>query len=429
MNKVVIDIKNLSKKYKLGTISSGTLRQDIASYWARICNKEDPNLKVNFLSNQNILSKDNVMVLKDINLQIQRGEIIGVIGKNGAGKSTLLKILSRITAPSQGTVNIKGRVASLLEVGTGFHPELTGRENIYLNGAILGMTKNEIDDRLGDIIQFSGIQSYIDTPVKRYSSGMTVRLGFSVAAHLEPDILLVDEVLAVGDIKFQKKCLSKIQDISHSGITVIFVSHNLSSIKALCEKTVCLDEGQIFCTGETDYVIKKYYEKNFISQIKIPLEDRRDRKGNGRFLFNSICFENNDKQSNGIIISGETLKISINYKLVNYNNNSNIIVSIGVKSYFGEYLLLFRNDFTDETIKVSQNDTIICTIPNFPLIAGKYVIDLHSTVDNEILDFIETAAVINVVEGNFFGTGKQKHSAFGPFLAKHNWSAVKNNLI
>ncbi len=242
MSQTVIKIKGLSKRYRLGIISSGSFISDLNSAFFRLLGYTDPNKKVNLYGDEN---KKNKLALSNINLKITKGEILGIIGSNGAGKSTLLKIISRITSPSSGTVKIRGKVASLLEIGTGFHPELTGRENIYLNGSIMGMTKKEINLKINQIINFSGIGNYIDTPVKRYSSGMGVRLGFSIAAHLEPDILLVDEVLAVGDAEFQKKCLGKMESVSRLGRTVIFISHNMDAIQALCSRAILMKNGQI----------------------------------------------------------------------------------------------------------------------------------------------------------------------------------------
>lgn len=246
----IIQIENLSKQYRLGEVSTGTIAHDINRWWARMRGKEDPTLRVTAANNREKAPTQNdefVWALKDINLEIHRGDVLGIIGRNGAGKSTLLKILSRVTAPTTGEVRINGRIASLLEVGTGFHPELTGRENIFLNGAILGMTKNEICSKLDDIVEFSGCSRYLDTPVKRYSSGMVVRLGFAVAAHLEQDILIVDEVLAVGDAEFQKKCIGKMQDVASEGRTVLFVSHNMSAIQKLCSHSIILRDGHLVC--------------------------------------------------------------------------------------------------------------------------------------------------------------------------------------
>jgi len=259
MSETVIKVENLSKQYRLGLVGTGTLSHDLNRWWAKVRGKEDPFFKVGEVnvSDEKGIS-EYVWALKDINFEVKQGEVLGIIGKNGAGKSTLLKILSRVTGPTTGTAKVKGRIASLLEVGTGFHPELTGRENIFLNGAILGMTKPEIKSKFDEIVTFSGVERYIDTPVKRYSSGMYVRLAFAVAAHLEPEILVVDEVLAVGDAEFQKKCLGKMKDVAGEGRTVLFVSHNMGAVSNLCSRTILLKEGNIIANGITDEVINEY---------------------------------------------------------------------------------------------------------------------------------------------------------------------------
>lgn len=264
LNTSLIKVENISKAYQLGQIGTGTLSQDLHRWYARIRGKEDPFLKIGETNNQKTKSKSNIVwSLKDINFEIEQGDAVGIIGRNGAGKSTLLKILSRITAPTTGRITGKGRIASLLEVGTGFHPELSGRENIFLNGAILGMRKKEIQRKLEEIVDFAGIERYIDTPVKKYSSGMYVRLAFAVAAHLESEILIVDEVLAVGDLEFQKKCLGKMNDVSKGeGRTVLFVSHNMGSIKELCTKAILLDNGQIVNFSDSKSVISQYINLN-----------------------------------------------------------------------------------------------------------------------------------------------------------------------
>jgi lipopolysaccharide transport system ATP-binding protein len=252
MSDTVIRVENLWKQYRLGTINHGTLRADLASWWARMRGREDPNLRIGSVrqSEDTAGSADRFWALKDINLEVKQGEVLGIIGKNGAGKSTLLKILSRVTTPTRGQIKVKGRIASLLEVGTGFHPELTGRENIFLNGAILGMNKEEIRSKLDEIIAFAEIEKFIDTPVKRYSSGMYVRLAFAVAAHLEPEILVVDEVLAVGDAEFQNKCLGKMDDVRGEGRTVLIVSHNIPLITQLCRRAIWLDNGCVKEQGD-----------------------------------------------------------------------------------------------------------------------------------------------------------------------------------
>lgn len=261
---IVIKVENLSKAYQLGEFSTGTISRDIERWWAKQRGKEDPFLKIGEVNDRNIKSQSNVVwSLKDINFEISQGDAVGIIGKNGAGKSTLLKILSRITAPSTGNVKIKGRVASLLEVGTGFHPELTGGENIYLNGAILGMRKKEIKKYFDDIVAFAGIERYVDTPVKRYSSGMYVRLAFAVAAHLESEILIVDEVLAVGDAEFQSKCIGKMNDVSKTdGRTVLFVSHNMGAVNQLCKKGIVLKNGMLSFDGRSDQAVTEYLRKD-----------------------------------------------------------------------------------------------------------------------------------------------------------------------
>ena len=261
MPSTVITVENLSKYYRLGLIGGGTLREDVSRWIAKIQGKSDPLLKIGEIDHDN--RKDGqIWALKDVNFEVQEGEILGIIGRNGAGKSTLLKILSRITAPTEGRITIRGRVGSLLEVGTGFHPELTGRENIYLNGTILGMKKTEVDRKLEEIVEFAEIAQFIDTPVKRYSSGMTVRLAFAVAAHLKPEILIVDEVLAVGDAAFQKKCLGKMQDVAGHGRTVLFVSHNMQSIRSLCSSCVLFEQGLLTTSNNPDAVINEYLLKN-----------------------------------------------------------------------------------------------------------------------------------------------------------------------
>ncbi|WP_338359088.1 ABC transporter ATP-binding protein [Yeosuana marina] len=260
MNDTILKVENISKQYRLGLVGTGTISHDLNRWWYRVRGKEDPYLKIGEANDRSTKgTSDYVWALRDINFEVQRGEVLGIIGKNGAGKSTLLKILSKVTSPTTGEIKTKGRIASLLEVGTGFHGEMTGRENIYLNGAILGMTKKEIRSKIDEIIEFSGCERYIDTPVKRYSSGMTVRLAFAVAAFLEPEILVIDEVLAVGDAEFQKKAIGKMQDISRGeGRTVLFVSHNMAAVKSLCTRCVVLENGMTTFNGETNDAIEFY---------------------------------------------------------------------------------------------------------------------------------------------------------------------------
>jgi lipopolysaccharide transport system ATP-binding protein len=302
MGNVVIKVENLSKQYRLGLVGSGTLRDDIIGWWHKIRGKENPLLKVGEINERDKASNEKyVWSLKDINFEVNEGDVLGIIGKNGAGKSTLLKILSKVTAPTTGSVKTKGKIASLLEVGTGFHPELTGKENIYLNGAILGMRRQEITLKLDEIVHFAGVERYLETPVKRYSSGMYVRLAFAVAAHLSSDILIVDEVLAVGDSDFQKRCLGKMKDLSYGqGRTVLFVSHNMDSIERLCKKALLLKDGNIDKIGETTEIINKYLI------------------GNNR-LISKVVFNESDCQQLKILkayVHDENYEISDNFSII-----------------------------------------------------------------------------------------------------------------
>ena len=260
MSKKVIEFDHIGKQYILGPIGTGTISQDLNRWWARMCGKEDPFLKIGERNDRTEKGNSNfVWALRDISFNVEQGDVVGIIGKNGAGKSTLLKILSRVTSPTVGSIKVKGRIASLLEVGTGFHPEMTGRENIYMNGSIMGMTKAEINSKFDEIVDFAGVEKYVDTPVKRYSSGMIVRLGFAIAAHLEPEILVVDEVLAVGDAEFQKKAIGKMQDVSKGeGRTVLFVSHNMAAVRSLCNRGIVLNNGMISYMGDVNSSISYY---------------------------------------------------------------------------------------------------------------------------------------------------------------------------
>ena len=329
--KTVIKIENLYKEYHLGVISHGTLYRDIQSWWARYQGKPDPN-SIIWQNDHNNRPDKNILALKDINLELKEGEVLGIIGKNGAGKSTLLKIISRVTAPSKGVIKIKGRIASLLEVGTGFHPELTGRENIYLNGVINGMSRKEISLKFDEIVEFSGVEKFIDTPVKRYSSGMHVRLGFAVAAYIEPDILVVDEVLAVGDANFQNKCLNKMNKLSENGRTVLFVSHNLASIKKLCTKVVLLENGEIKKVGEPIETVKYYLQSisnnNTSTSEIVDLKDYKNRQGTGEIHFEWAMLQGSNNEPRNTFSIGEDLKLIFDIEANGRKNNFSLNVLI-----------------------------------------------------------------------------------------------------
>lgn len=295
-----LQFENVGKQYRLGEVGTGTLSQDMRRAWAKLTGQPDPFLKLGEVNNREQAGGEFVWALRDINLEIKRGEVLGIIGRNGAGKSTLLKLLSRVTAPTTGVIRTRGRIASLLEVGTGFHPELTGRENIYLNGAILGMTKWEIRRKIDEIIEFSGCAKYIDTPVKRYSSGMQVRLGFAVAAHLEGEVLVVDEVLAVGDEAFQRKCIGRMNEVASDGKTVLFVSHNMQSVERLCTRACVLQRGQMIMDGNVTDAITKYfgtYSNDEFDETSF-VDDERLRRGSGEVRFSGIAIQ--DPSGNAI---------------------------------------------------------------------------------------------------------------------------------
>lgn len=334
----VIQIEDLWKEYRLGVIGHGTLTHDLQSWWARARGKPDPNEKIHSLENQTSQTDgDRFWALKGIDLNINQGELLGIIGKNGAGKSTLLKILSRVTAPTKGQIRIRGRIASLLEVGTGFHPELTGRENIFMNGAILGMSSTEIKRKLDEIVDFSGVENFVDTPVKRYSSGMYVRLAFAVAAHLEPEILVVDEVLAVGDAEFQKKCLGKMNNISSEGRTILFVSHQMNAVESICSSGIVLDQGQVVFAGDDiREVIDTYLSGNSETEIR-ETEWRPSETDFVNPYFNPQRFflSNSD---------GELLNLPV-------NNTSDIYVNIDFEAQELDSALVFGYDVFDRDHK------------------------------------------------------------------------------
>jgi lipopolysaccharide transport system ATP-binding protein len=314
MSSTVIKVESLSKQYRLGTVGTGTLAHDLNRWWCNLRGKPDPYLQVTRANERAHKSdSDYVWALRDINFKVEQGEVLGIIGANGAGKSTLLKILSRVTAPTEGSVKVKGRVGALLEVGTGFHPELTGRENIFLNGAILGMTKAEIRGKLDEIVDFSGCERYLDTPVKRYSSGMMVRLGFAVAAHLEPEILIVDEVLAVGDAEFQKKCLGKLKDVAEQGRTVLFVSHNMNAMRSLCTRGVLLQDGAVSKEGQMAAVVDSYLGAETVGNWSVSWDDPQQAPGSERARIKSMRLSGTDLEQPSRILTSDGIRIEYQF--------------------------------------------------------------------------------------------------------------------
>lgn len=341
-NQVVIKAENVSKIYRLGQVGTGTLSHDLKRWWALARGKEDPYLKIGIENDRTKKgASDYAWALKDISFDIEQGDTLGIIGKNGAGKSTLLKILSRVTSPTEGVIKIRGRIASLLEVGTGFHPELTGRENIFMNGAILGMTKKEISRKFDEIVDFAGVELYIDTPVKRYSSGMYVRLAFAVAAHLEPEILIVDEVLAVGDADFQKKCLGKMGDVASHGRTIIFVSHNMQAVQSLCKSAIYLKQGKMADIGRTDKVINNYLNREVKNCLLQEWNDDERPVSDHIKLLKAEIIPQNENASDAILVNTpidmsftfELLKeASINLSLLLYTASGVCIFNVATDS-------------------------------------------------------------------------------------------------
>ncbi|MEA5141173.1 ABC transporter ATP-binding protein [Arcicella rigui] len=423
--KPIIKVENLSKQYRLGAIGTGTIRNDFKRWWHSIQGKEDPFLKIGETNDRSTKSKsDFAWALKDINFEVMPGEVLGVIGKNGAGKSTLLKILSKVTGPTTGSISYNGRIGSLLEVGTGFHPELSGRENIFLNGAILGMTKNEIRSKLDEIIDFSGCERYIDTPVKRYSSGMTVRLGFAVAAHLEPEILVVDEVLAVGDAEFQKKAIGKMQDVSQKdGRTVLFVSHNMMSIKKLCTTGLLLKNGCVSMSGDISKVINAY-ELDNEEKVKLDLGSRSDRTGNGSVRITKCTLKGKSGQDTTSISCGEEFVIEVVLtRMLKNVNISDVGISLNICNLSGDKILQLSNDFLGQRIRITNNTTTIqYIIKRLPLNPGRYTIRAFISDRINILDWIEHVFVFDVEEGDFFGSGVIDNSSI--FFTDHSFKII-----
>lgn len=418
MNDVVISVEHLSKQYDLGVIGTGTISRDLNRWWARVRKKPDPYTRI---GQKDAFSRigETILALDDISFQVEQGEALGIIGRNGAGKSTLLKILSRVTAPTSGVVKVKGRIGSLLEVGTGFHPELTGRENVYLNGAILGMKKSEVTCKFDEIVDFAGVEKFIETPVKRYSSGMYVRLAFAVAAHLDPEILIVDEVLAVGDAEFQKKCLGKMGDVAGEGRTVLFVSHNMAAIQQLCEKTLVLNSGRISYQGFTREAINHYliFKKNDVKSLGAPIAKNQQR----HFSLERIAFRNYQGVEIPTAISGEELTIDL------YINSKEIIqnlhISIGINSKEGTRLSVLHSKLSGHQMSLlEENSRFSCHIKSLNLLSNKYLLDVKIYDDREPLIWAESASELIVEPGNILQSGKLPDAEWGGFFVlEHKW--------
>lgn len=422
MGDIALKIENVSKMYKLGVISTGTLSHDLNRWYHRVRGLEDPYQKIAEANIQEQHGESGyVWALKDVSFDVKQGEAIGIIGKNGAGKSTLLKILSRVTSLTKGEIKINGRIASLLEVGTGFHPELTGRENIFLNGAILGMKKHEIRSKLNEIIAFSGVERYVDTPVKRYSSGMRVRLAFAVAAHLEPEILVVDEVLAVGDAEFQKKAIGKMQDVSQNqGRTVLFVSHNMGAVKSLCGKGLIMKNGFASPIMTAEEAVNRYLEESSSEDLinEFEIDKNLDIRNYKIFIEKAQCFGSNGSK---VYKCGDDLVFDIQYR-----SKGSFFGDLHLGIYDGYGTKISHLSFsytTGDAIHFNEAGRIVCKIESLPLVPGRYSVNLSLTLGGSPHHRVRNAFVFQVEPGDFFKNGKMPSFDQAKFLINSEWVA------
>jgi len=416
MTSPVISVEHLSKQYDLGVVGTGTLTRDFERWWASARSKPDPYAIIGREHTQK-KKGDSILALDDVSFTVQQGEALGIIGRNGAGKSTLLKILSRVTAPTSGVVKVKGRIGSLLEVGTGFHPELTGRENVYLNGAILGMKKDEVTRKFDEIVDFSGVEKFLDTPVKRYSSGMYVRLAFAVAAHLDPEILIVDEVLAVGDAEFQKKCLGKMGDVAGEGRTVLFVSHNLVSISNLCKTTILLDNGKFVRRGDSITVISEYLKRSSKTTNGTEGVLSRDQRTKDRIVDVRLRMGNTDTST---AVSGMPLGIVIEYELA--NKCDDVDFEIGIYNSLEEKLVhLSSKESKRKPWRLRTSGKVICNIPKLALPGGKYHLNVAFYVNRVLVSHLQNAFEMVIQDGDFFGTGSYPIRSIRKLLMENEW--------
>ena len=404
-NDIMIRVDGLKKQYRLGQIGGGTLRGDLQSWWARKRGKEDPNTKIG--TDQRLVGQ-KFMALNGVSFTVKKGEAVGIIGSNGAGKSTLLKLLTHVTAPTEGTIDMYGRVASMLEVGTGFHPEMTGRENVYLNGAILGMTKEEIDAKMEDIIEFSEVRDFIDTPVKRYSSGMYVKLAFSVAAHLDSEIMIMDEVLAVGDAKFQEKCLGKMGDEAHGGRTVLYVSHNMDTIRKLCNRVIVLNQGQIIYNGDVEKGISYYLDSTSPTKT-IPCRDLDTISRRPEFSNPNVYFQRMELFTNkqGQIFFGEKLHGKLWVSSI--QNYSSVTLGIGITSV-GDAPVTYATSNSDITLQKGTVQVFDFTLDTSRIVPGLYklmpVLTIYNSFgSNQFLDAVNEAVSFEILSTPDFNDG------------------------
>jgi lipopolysaccharide transport system ATP-binding protein len=416
MNEVAIKVEGISKKYRLlhKNIAKSDSLMESASRWAKELMKQK----------QASSSVEEFWALKDISFEINKGDRVGVIGRNGAGKSTLLKVLSRIVLPTSGRIEYTGRMASLLEVGTGFHGDLSGRENIYLNGSILGMSKQEIDRKFDEIVEFSEVEKFLDTPVKRYSSGMYVRLAFAIAAHLEPEILIVDEVLAVGDAAFQKKCLGKMEDVStKEGRTILFVSHNMPSLTNLCNKGIVLKNGMIHQPlTSVNEAVRSYVdllESNEMGEIAT----RTDRQGEGAIRFTDFYVRNAENEKTSVCSSGDTIRFCFEYQCAEGRTLNGITFAIAVYGTDGTFFTLMGNEFSSSEYNgLHGTGTVSCLVEKWPLTSGRYALNISASQNGQLQDWLREAFFLDVEDGDFYHTGRLVSAGHRGVLVENKWS-------
>ena len=416
MKQLAIKAENISKQYRLGEVGTGTLSHDLNRFWSKLRGKEDPFLKIGESNDRTSKGdSDYVWSLRNINFEIEQGDAVGIIGRNGAGKSTLLKLLSKVTKPTTGNFKVNGRIASLLEVGTGFNPEMTGRENIYLNGAILGMRRAEITRKFDEIVDFAGVERYIDTPVKRYSSGMYVRLAFAVAAHLESEILIVDEVLAVGDAEFQKKCLGKMGDVSKGeGRTVLFVSHNMGAIQNLCNKGIVMNKGSILYEGDVEKSINQYMKLNLQENNQLSFNNR---KGSGRVkLIDVIIYgESYDKKPQ----IGKPMSIEFTIDNVEKIDLAILRYDVRIDDEVGQKILWLSTILKKSPISIFGNK-IIFSVDKLLLNEGVYYIDSWISIKGHLSDWVENVISFEVLADDFYETGKTVPTKLSKVITEFN---------
>ena len=419
-SETAIEVTNLSKKYRLGTIGMTSLREDLSRWW-NLKKKQQPpatNYTDQSIENSQLTKDREFWALKDLSFSIRKGDVIGLIGANGSGKSTLLKILSRITEPTKGEVKVRGKVASLLEVGTGFHPELTGRENVYVNGAILGMTRKEVTNKFDEIVDFAGVPDFVDTPIKRYSSGMAVRLGFAVAAHLDPDILIVDEVLAVGDASFQEKCIGKMKNISSGGKTILLVSHQMPMIENLCSSCILLNDGKIKSQGFTESIIKKYYDLVLPSKSNSKnIIDRKDRNGTGELKLVDIKLKSKDGAELSFLRNGEAAIFHFEFSGTK-STIEKYSFRFGIDTNSGKRITTIDSRMINFKMEPADNFSIDVRIKRLNLSEGSYFVTTFLGVGEKAIDWLPNAIQLKVVNGDFYETGRVQKVGNGEILTE-----------